>query len=78
MKPVEGLIGPGISPNDLNVELPSCVHIDSPADGDEIKAFLDRIVRAASGNAARVLREMLAKTPGAAQLAAEFAARLGV
>ena len=77
MKPVEGIIGPGISPNDLNLDLPDCVKIDSPKDGQDIKRLLDTVVRATNSNAARVLRSMLATTPGAEQLANEFAQRLG-
>ena len=77
MKPVEGLIGPGISPNDLNLDLPDCVRLATPQDGEAFKAMLATIVRATNANAARVLRSMLATTPGADQLSNEFAQRLG-
>jgi hypothetical protein len=76
--PIPGIIGPGISTNDINEPLPDCVRIESPKDSAEMKALLDRIIRATHRNAARVLGEMLAPTPGAQQLATEFAQRLGI
>ena len=78
MAVVEGIIGPGVGANDINMELPTCIHIDNPVDGKAFKDFMDSVVRATASNAASVLRAMLAQTPGAEQLASEFAARLGV
>lgn len=78
MKPVEGIIGPGISPNDLDLALPDCVRIVSPAEGTEFKAFMDTVVRATNRNAVRVLRSMLGPSDGGTKLASEFETRLGV
>lgn len=78
MKPVEGIIGPGMSPNDLNLVLPDCVKLQSQADNDSFKSFVDTVVRATSRNAHRVLRSMLAQTPGAEKLAEDFSKRLGI
>lgn len=77
-KPVEGIIGPGISPNDLELALPDCVHLVTERDQTQFKVFCDTIVRAANRNSARVLRTMLARTDGATKLADDFSARLGI
>lgn len=78
MRPVDGIVGPGIEANEINLDLPACIHTQTPAEREEVVAFLDTIVRATTRNAVRVLRAMLAPTPGAEQLASDFAARLDV
>jgi hypothetical protein len=78
MQAVAGILGPGVSPNDISMEMPVCIRVQSPSEQAELKVFLDTIVRAALKQSGTVLREMLAQTPGADQLHAEFVARLGV
>jgi len=77
MPAIEGILGPGMSENDINLELPNCVKLVTPVDNDEFRAFADKIVRATMRNAVTVLRNMLAQTPNAQKLADDFAARLG-
>lgn len=78
MEGLSEIVGPGHGTNDINLELPDCVKLVTPQDHAAFKAFADTVVRATAKNAARVLREMLARTPNAEQLANEFATRLGV
>ncbi len=78
MPVVERIAGPGIGPNDIELELPSCVKIATPEDDADFKKFADTIVRHALQHAADTLRAMLANTPNAAKLADEFQARLGL
>lgn len=76
--PCEGILGPGMSPNDISLELPACVKIASDEDAAAMKATLDKIVRATAENAASVLASMLGPSAGGQQLLAEFRGRLGV
>jgi hypothetical protein len=78
MPAVEGIVGPGISTADINMDIPSCVKLANQADADAFKAFMDTCVKAALRHASEVLGDMLAKTPGAEDLKREFSAKLGV
>ena len=78
MQPVDRIAGPGISPNDIELEMPSCVRIETPQDREAFKKFADTIVRHTLRHASDTLRGMLHATPNAVQLADEFASRLGL
>lgn len=78
MKPVDGIIGPGMTENDVSLAMPECVKIETPEDADEVKQLLHTLVAATNRNAARVLRSMLGPGTGAEQLCAEFGSRLGI
>lgn len=75
---VERIVGPGISPNDVNMELPACVQLTTDGDRASFKTFVDTVVKHAFQHASDVLRMMLAETPNAVKLADEFASRLGL
>jgi hypothetical protein len=72
MQPVDGIIGPGVGPHDIELELPD------GWDHAEFGRLADTIVRHSFRHAADTLRAMLQPTPNAAQLADEFAKRLGL
>jgi hypothetical protein len=74
MKPVDGLIAPGFPGSDFKLDLPDWV--DSPEKTREIADCIDKVVRAANGNAVRVLRSMLGPSPGAKGLGDDFEKRL--
>ena len=78
MRPVDGIIGPGMTENDVSLAMPDCVHIETPEDAEQMKALLDTLVSATNRNAARVLRSMLGPSSGAEQLHSDFVARLGL
>lgn len=63
---------------EIGFDMPDCVKLTSPKDGEDFKAMVAGVVNATNRNALRVLRAMMAETPGAAQLQAEFAGRLGI
>ena len=76
--PIDGILGPGMSANDVDMEVPACVNLNDPSSSEQFKSFMDTVVRHTLSHAADTLKNMLAQTPGAEQLAKEFAARLGV
>jgi hypothetical protein len=78
MPVVERIAGPGITPNDIELDLPACVKLDTPQANEDFKKFADTIVKHALRHASDTLRAMLASTPNAAKLADEFAERLGL
>lgn len=78
MPVVERIAGPGVSPNDIELEMPECIRITTQQDQEAFKRFADTIVKQALRHASDTLRGMLAQTPNAVQLADEFAKRLGL
>jgi hypothetical protein len=55
-KPAEGVVGPGMDPNDINLNLPDCVKILSPKDEEDFRQFLGKIIQATNKNAVRQLQ----------------------
>lgn len=78
MTVLEGILGPAQDQDNIGLDIPDCVKIQTPEDAAQMKAFGDSIVKATTRNAVRVLRQMLAVTPNAIELGNEFAQRLGV
>jgi hypothetical protein len=75
---VDRIAGPGIGPNDIELEMPACVKIQTPHDNEEFQKFMGTCVKQALRHASDTLRAMLHNTPNAAKLADEFASRLGL